>query len=108
MQVRPKRACGRKIHGRGIRGVVPARGLGRFKNNWADLTKQLHNNDVGWNDLVHPRQKFLFTSHEIVNIQPDNPISPVSVAKTFLTNELVDSIVVFTNKMLILWWTILT
>ena len=33
MQVRPKRACGRKIHGRGIRGVVPARGLGRFKNN---------------------------------------------------------------------------
>ena len=54
------------------------------------------------NDPVRPRQRFLFTPDEVVNIQSDNPTSPESVAQTLLTNELLDSIVIFTNKMLIL------
>ena len=108
VQVFPRRAFGRKINRLGTRWVVLARGLGRVRNNWADATKQSLNNDVNWNDPVYPRQRFLFTSDEIVNIQPDNPTSPVIDVKTFLTNELADSIVIFTNKKLILWWTILT
>ena len=102
VQVCSRRAFGRKIHGLGTRGVVLARGLGRVRNNWADATKQSLNNDVNWNDPVCPRQRFLFILHEIVNIQPDNPTSPVIDVKTFLTNELADSIVIFTNKKLML------
>ena len=32
----PRHAYGRKIHGRGTKGVVPASNLGRVRNNRAD------------------------------------------------------------------------
>ena len=70
MRTCPRYAYGRKIHGRGTRGVVRASDLGRVRNNRADAAKESHD--------------------ESVNIQPDSPASPLSIVETFLTSEHVD------------------
>ena len=79
VQTCPRHAYGRKIHGRGARGVVPASDLGRVRNNRSDAAKEPHND-------------------ESVNIQQDSPTSPLSIVETFLISEHVDSIVNFINN----------
>ena len=88
MRTRPSNACGRKIHGPRTTGVVSAPGLGRVRYNWANGNKQSHNDDFNWYDPVCTGFVLLFTLHGIVNVQPDSPTSPLSIMKTFQTNEL--------------------
>ena len=78
MRTCPRHAYGRKIHRRGTRGVVRASDLSRVRNNRTDAAKESHD--------------------ESVNIQPDNPTSPLSIVETFLTSEHVDIIVIFINS----------
>ena len=53
---------------------------------------------AGWDSPKRPKRRFPFTSVPSVHIQPDGPTSPLSILKTFPSDQLTDSIVDFTNR----------
>ena len=54
--------------------------------------------DYNWTDISRDKRRFDFQENPGVNIHPDDPISPLEFLKTIITDELVESIVNFTNK----------
>ena len=53
---------------------------------------------AGCDSPKRPKRGFPFTSIPGVHIQSDDPTSPLSILKTFLSDQLIDSIVDFTNR----------
>ena len=54
-------------------------------------------NEFIWNDNERATREFHFSGTPGVKNITDNPDCPLSILKTFLTDELIDNIVVFTN-----------
>ena len=72
------------IRGRGCRATI----------NRAPQTQQTQYTD----ECRNTKRQFPFTSASRVNIQPEDPKSPMSVLKTFLTDDSIQNIVDSTNK----------
>ena len=53
---------------------------------------------ASWDSPVWPKRRFNFTSTPGVNILPEDSTSPLSILKMFLSDELIDNIVNFTNS----------
>ena len=86
---RVRQATGRKIRNRvGGRGHVWGGGTaGRYGGR-----------GVGWDSPKRTKRQFPFTSILGAHIQPDDLISPLSILKTFLSDQLIDNIADFTNR----------
>ena len=53
---------------------------------------------ASWSDTVHAKGRFNFHRILGVHAEPYDPSSPLAFLKTFITDELVEDIVNFTNK----------
>ena len=72
------------IRGRGCRATI----------NCAPQTQQTQYSDEGRNT----KRQFPFISASRINVQPEDPKSPMSILKTFLTDDSIQNIVHSTNK----------
>ena len=53
--------------------------------------------DFTWNDNNRDYREFLFAGASGVKINVDDPTCPLSILKTFLSDELINNVVLFTN-----------
>ena len=51
-----------------------------------------------WSDTIHAKRRFNFQGTPGVHAEPYDPSSPLALLKTFVTDEIVENIVNFTNK----------
>ena len=50
-----------------------------------------------WNNNMQPFHEFQFTGEPGVKVVPNDPTCPLSILKTFLTNDVINNIVLYTN-----------
>ena len=95
-RLRVRQATGRRIRTRGGPGTaansVHGRGVGASRRPGHGGSR------ASWDSPVRSKRRFNFTSTPGVNILPEDSTSPLSILKMFLSDELIDNIVNFTNS----------